>query len=80
MFLHDEFILEVPLDKVHVAAKRLEELMIEGMSYFIKVVPVTCTAAAMSRWAKGAEPVFVDGLLVPGKPVERDGEILWEAA
>ena len=77
MFLHDEFILEVPLEKVHAAAKRLEELMIIGMSHFIKVVPVTCTAAAMFRWYKGSEPVFVDGKLVPGKPVEVDGETKW---
>lgn len=77
MFLHDEFILEVPLANVHAAAKRLEELMIIGMSHFIKVVPVTCTAAAMYRWYKGYEPVEVDGVLVPGKPVEVDGETKW---
>ncbi len=79
MFLHDEFILEVPLDKVHEAAKRLEELMVIGMSHFIRVVPVTCTAAAMLRWYKGAEPVYVNDKLVPGKPVEVDGETKWIA-
>lgn len=77
MFLHDEFILEVPLKNVHAAAKRLEELMIVGMSHFIKVVPVTCTAAAMYRWYKGVKPVEVNGVLVPGKPVEVDGETKW---
>lgn len=77
MFLHDEFILETPVEKVHTAAKRLEELMIVGMSHFIKVVPVTCTAAAMRRWYKGYEPVLVDDKLVPGEPVEVDGETKW---
>ena len=75
LFLHDEIALEVP-DKDpafrHAAAKRLEEVMVEAMSKYIPDIPIEAGPVMMRRWYKGADPVYVDGLLVPGKPEVRD--------
>lgn len=55
--LHDEFILEAPLDQAPEAAKRLEEVMVMGMQAHIPDVPITTEAALTSRWSKDAEAV-----------------------
>jgi DNA polymerase-1 len=72
VFLHDEFILEVPNhpERAHLATARLERLMIEGMEKFIRNVPVGVEPTLMRRWFKEAGPVYRDGMLVPWEPVK----------
>jgi hypothetical protein len=82
LFLHDEAGLEVPYsDPVRAsrAADRLREIMIERMSVWVPDVPITATPVMTTRWRKGARPVYIDGLLVPSRPIEKDGRIIWEA-
>jgi len=69
-YIHDEFILEVPDDgpdysRANAAVKRLVELMVEGAAPYLPDVPATATPQLMVRWSKNAEPVYVDGHLVP---------------
>lgn len=66
VFIHDEYIVEVPTPRVHTAAKRIEEVMNEHMSIVIPSVPITSSAHAMDRWYKDAEAVFNgNGELIP---------------
>ena len=60
LFLHDEFILEVPADPdlAHAANLRLMKHMIEGMQVFIPDVPIKAEPSLMDRWYKSAEPVY----------------------
>ncbi len=54
-FIHDEIIMEAPLDRVQAGAARLSQVMIEAMDKFIPDIPIVCEADIMDRWAKGAE-------------------------
>lgn len=70
-FIHDEYIVEAPLEKVDAAARRLEKVMNEQMSIVIPDVPITSSAHAMVRWYKEAEAVYdTEGKLVPWKPLD----------
>ena len=71
LFLHDELILEVPVDTAHEAAHRLSEVMISGMREVVPDVKVSTEFAIASRWYKGAKPVFVNGRLVPWEPKKK---------
>lgn len=54
-FIHDEVILEAPLqDDMRPVCDAMEERMKTGMGRFITSVPVTCEAVPMSRWSKQA--------------------------
>lgn len=68
--LHDELILEVPEERAHEATMRLSERMVSGMREVVPDVLVSTESALARRWYKGAEPVFVDGRLVPWAPKE----------
>ena len=70
LFLHDEFILEVPAEPAaaHSAAEALSTLMVAGMRTFVPDVPIKTEPSLMKRWYKDAEPVYVDGMLVPWEP------------
>lgn len=70
VFAHDETIIEVPEAKLTQAAARQTEIMIAEMKKFVPDVKVSAEPAAMTRWYKAAEPVFVDGKLVPWEPKE----------
>lgn len=67
-FLYDELILEVPIDQADAAAHRLRDVMVSAMREWLPDVPVTASPALMDRWYKAAEPVYVDGRLVPWTP------------
>jgi len=69
IFLHDEIIMESPEAYAHLAAPELERVMVEAMAQFTPNVPCRATAALMRRWAKGAEPVYINGRLVPYEDV-----------
>jgi hypothetical protein len=70
-FGHDEIGLEIPYltpERRHLAAKRLESVMVKKMSEWVPDVPIGATCILAPRWYKGAKPVVVNGLLVPGRP------------
>lgn len=71
LFIHDEFILEVPerRDLAHAASERLCRLMVDGMQRFTPDVPVKVEPTLMRRWYKEAEPVWgPDGVLEVWEP------------
>jgi hypothetical protein len=65
VFVHDEIIAEVPEGKLHEAAHRLAEVMVEAMSTVIRRVKVSASPAAMRRWTKEATDKYQDGKLIP---------------
>lgn len=67
-FIHDEVIIEAPADSVHEAGAELARILVDTMQAVVPDVRITATPAAMRRWFKGAEPVFVDGRLVLWEP------------
>lgn len=77
IFMHDEIITEMPEEKSSEAAPLQAKIMVDVMSRWIVDVPVLASPVLMRRWHKGAKPVFVNGKLVPSKPVEIDGKIKW---
>lgn len=68
MFLHDEWIFELPEDRAHEAAMRMAQVMRETMELWTPRVKISAEPALMRRWYKGAEAVYVDGRLVPWEP------------
>lgn len=79
LFIHDEFILEVPEARASAAARRLSEVMQAKMQAWLPDVPVTCGSVLARRWYKGAKAKEIDGELVPVRPVVIDGKTKWEA-
>ena len=74
-FLHDEPLVEHPEDGTESdRAERQRQIMVEGLTRWMPGVPCTSTATLGRRWLKGAEPLFVDGKLVPVKPEKVVGE------
>ena len=65
LFMHDEIGMESPEGTAHEAAMRLREVMIEALSFFLPEIPVGASPALCRRWYKAAEPVYVNGRLVP---------------
>lgn len=58
-FIHDEFIVEVPIEADHLAvARQIERIMIEEMQKMIPDVKIGVEYALMDRWHKGAEAVY----------------------
>lgn len=69
LFLHDEFILEVPERTAHEAAMRLSKVMEIGMKVFVPDVKVRAEPALMRKWYKSADPVYdADKRLIPWEP------------
>jgi len=79
-FIHDEIMTEAPIARVHEVAERQAALGVEAMLAFMPYVPAKVGATSSLRWYKGAEPVHVEGRLVPGRPVEDGGRTRWVAA
>ena len=70
-FIHDEFIIEVPVEADHLAvARQVEMIMSEEMARMIPDVKIGVEFALMDCWQKGAEAVFDN----PGNPVKL---LLW---
>ena len=67
-FIHDEIGLEVRLDKVDYAAKKLVKIMEKAGKIYCKHVPLTASAIAMYHWSKKAEPTYREGKLIPWEP------------
>lgn len=69
MFIHDEVVSELPIERSHEAAVRQAEVMIEGMNEYVTDVPNTCSPALMERLYKGAEAVYDQNKrLLPWRP------------
>lgn len=65
-FIYDEILLETPEERVGTAAERLQELMVQGMSWATPDVPVVATMESMYHWTKSAKVTRNErGLLVP---------------
>jgi DNA polymerase-1 len=68
-FIHDEMLIEVPVERAHEMALEAARLMIEAMEVVMPDVKVGAEPALMLNWDKRAEPVFNDaGELIPWEP------------
>lgn len=77
--MHDEIFGEIVEQNGHVGAMRWGAVMKASMEKWVKDVPIKCTPVLTRRLYKGAKQVFVDGILVPSKPVKADGKTKWVA-
>jgi hypothetical protein len=68
IFTHDELILEIPETQLHAASARQTSIMLEEGKKGCPDVKISAEPAAMRRWCKDAEPVYVDGKLVVWSP------------
>jgi hypothetical protein len=68
VFAHDETLLEIPDEKLHEAAHRQAEIMVEKMREVCPDVKVKAAPAAMKNWWKEADAVYAEGRLVPWYP------------
>ena len=57
MYIHDEIIMESPIDKAPQAADELALVMREKMRLYTPDIPIKTTVAIMDRWYKDAEEV-----------------------
>jgi DNA polymerase-1 len=74
LFLHDEPILEHPEDGTESdRAMRQQQIVVENLSKWMPDIPCTSSAVLMRRWQKGAEPLKINGRLVPVKPEKVKG-------
>lgn len=66
-FIHDELLVEIPIERLQEAAKRLQELWTGGAQEVIPDVLITAAPAASFRWSKSAgDPVYdAAGRLIP---------------
>lgn len=64
-FIHDEWIVESPIEIGHECAIELARLMVEGARPWLPNVTPRAEPALMKYWSKGAESLYVDGRLVP---------------
>ncbi len=61
LFIHDEIITEVPIEKYRECADRIQKVMVDWMvQVAIPDVKVEAEPCAMLRWNKKAKPVFDD--------------------
>lgn len=67
-FIHDEFILEVPIERAHECSMRVVAIMEEAGRVWCPDVPPRAEPALMQRWMKAAEPVWCDRRLIPWTP------------
>ena len=71
-FIHDELIVEVPLEDVDRAAKWLQDVMVSGASKWVRDVPMRAGAHAMIHWSKKAKRVLdAEGRLIPDPATDR---------
>lgn len=71
VFAHDETILEIPEARAHEAAHEQARVMVDEMRKFVRRVKVKAEPALMRYWYKEAQPVYVDGKLVPWEPEQK---------
>jgi DNA polymerase I-like protein with 3'-5' exonuclease and polymerase domains len=59
-FIHDQIILESPVDKAAAAGRELCEVMVSEMQRWTPDVPISASPVLMERWYKGAKTVLDD--------------------
>lgn len=65
-FIHDEIMLEVPVETAHEAVMEQTKIMVDVFSRWTPDVPVRAEPCLMKRWSKDAVAVYDDtGRLVP---------------
>lgn len=64
-FVHDEYILEVPIARAHECAMAVVEIMEDAGRRWAPSAPPAAEPALSYRWRKAAEPTYREGLLVP---------------
>lgn len=71
VFQHDEILPEMPESVAHEAANRISEIMVDEMRWYCPDLAPAAKAppALMEKWYKGAEPVYLHGL------VGKDGKV-----
>lgn len=69
VFLHDEVLLEIPLETLHVTSHRARDIFVAGAQAIVPDVTLTSSPAACYNWSKSAgDPVF-----------DKNGELMvWE--
>lgn len=70
MFVHDEIFAEHPTARASDACVRMSEVMVSAMREYVPDVHVKAEPTLMQYWYKDAEPVWVEGKLVPWSPKE----------
>jgi hypothetical protein len=63
--VHDEYIAEAPEETAHECAEEMVRIMEASGREWCPDVPVRAEPAISRRWRKGAEPVRLDGRLIP---------------
>ena len=70
-FVHDEYVLEVPIAQASVAAHRLVQIMCTEIKKWMPDVPISATPVLGYRWSKSAESKRDSaGQLIPWDAVE----------
>lgn len=78
LFVHDEALVEAPLDQAAEAAVEQERVMVEIYQSYTPDVKITAGAHLMSRWSKDAEALYDErGRLIPWSPPQEEDE-KWE--
>jgi DNA polymerase I-like protein with 3'-5' exonuclease and polymerase domains len=68
-FVHDETILEHPIEDAHIRADRQADVMCEAMQTFVPDIKIKASPALMFKWYKDAEGVYdAKGKLIPWEP------------
>lgn len=60
LFIHDEIIVETPIDKADIVAREIKKVMQNSMEHFTPDVPSIVSIAMADRWYKDAEAVYDD--------------------
>jgi len=72
-FVHDEVLIELPIQADHTAeARRINRILCQAMQEFTGSIPIQCEYALAQRWHKAAEAVFENGKLMPWSPQPSD--------
>jgi hypothetical protein len=66
-FVHDEYLVEMPLDRLHEAAWRQTEIQRSVVQQWIPDVLITCRPCAMIHWTKAADEITIGP---DGKPCD----------
>ena len=68
LFVHDEVIAEGPEHTADQWARAMSEVMVAAMRMYTPDVKISAEPALMYRWYKAADPIYIDGVLVPWEP------------
>lgn len=63
-FVHDEYLIEAPVERGHEVAMEMSQVMETKMNELVPDCPTTAEPTIMTRWSKKAKPTFENGRLV----------------